>query len=82
MSLTLYCHHCRGKRPLSDFVYGEIPKVPDSLTDPVERDLDRGFMHDNVEGVVVERWFCHGGCHRWITVRRDTRNDTVLSPET
>ena len=81
MSLNLFCPHCRGKRPLSEFVYGEIPRVPDALTDPADRDLDRGFMHDNLEGEVTERWFHHAGCHRWVTVERDSRTDVVVSSQ-
>ena len=79
MSIPLHCPHC-GTRPLEEFLYGEVPVVPDSITDPDARDLDRGFMHENPEGPVTERWFHAFGCRRWLTVRRDTRTDTVLSP--
>lgn len=59
-------------------MYGEIPVVPDSLTDADERDLDRSFMHDNPEGPVTERWFHAKGCRRWATIHRDTRDDQIL----
>ncbi len=80
MSLTIPCPHC-GPRPLEEFLYGEIPVVPDAMTDPDERDLDRAFMRANPEGPATERWFHAYGCRRWLTVRRDTRTDTILDVE-
>lgn len=77
MSIRIDCPNC-GLRPLEEFLYGEIPVVPDSITDAYERDVDRGFMHDNPEGPVVERWFHAYGCRRWTTVERDTRSDEIL----
>jgi sarcosine oxidase delta subunit len=59
-------------------MYGEISAVPESLTDPDQRDLDRSFMHENPEGPVTERWFHAKGCRRWSTIRRDTRDDVIL----
>ena len=76
MSLQIPCEHC-GERPVQEFVYGEIPRVPPSITDVDLRDLDRGFMHENVEGLVVERWFHVFGCRRWVTVKRETSNDEI-----
>jgi sarcosine oxidase delta subunit len=49
------------------------------MTDPGAIDLDRGFFRTNREGEVTERWFHEFGCRRWITVRRDTRTDSVLA---
>ncbi|MCA9973385.1 MAG: sarcosine oxidase subunit delta [Anaerolineales bacterium] len=77
MSIQIPCPHC-GKRPIQEFSYGEIPVVPDDITDPDARDLDRAFMRANPEGPAVERWFHTYGCCRWLTLRRDTRTDTVL----
>ncbi len=77
MSLLIPCPNC-GRRPIEEFLYGEVPVVPESITDPDARDLDRAFMHDNLEGPVIERWFHVQGCRRWTTVRRDTRTDEVL----
>ncbi|MGQ0849125.1 MAG: sarcosine oxidase subunit delta [Actinomycetota bacterium] len=70
--LFLICPHC-GRRPVDEFRYGEIPIVPDWITDPAARDLDRGFMRTNPEGQNTERWFHEYGCRRWFTVTRDTR---------
>jgi sarcosine oxidase subunit delta len=77
MSIEIHCPNC-GHRPIEEFFYGEIPRVPETIADPNERDLDRAFMHDNAEGPVVERWFHAYGCRRWTTVERDTRTDEVL----
>jgi heterotetrameric sarcosine oxidase delta subunit len=71
------CPNC-GVRAIEEFVYGEIPDAPSDLSDPDARDVDRGFMHGNTEGPVTERWFHTFGCRRWITIRRDTRTNTVL----
>lgn len=77
MSMQIPCPHC-GKRPIQEFSYGEIPVVPDDITDPDARDLDRAFMRANPEGPTTERWFHTYGCRRWLTLRRDTRTDDVL----
>lgn len=77
MSLTLPCPNC-GPRPVEEFVYGEIPTVPDSITDADAVDLDRAFMRTNPEGVQTERWFHVFGCRHWLTLKRDTRTDEVV----
>lgn len=77
MSLQLNCPMC-GRRPVEEFIYGEIPVVPDVIVDADARDVDRAFMHSNPEGPLTERWFHVYGCRRWITVRRDTRTDQLL----
>ena len=74
MVLRLACPHC-GPRPVTEWVYAEAPDPPDHLTDPDERDVDRGFMIGNTEGAGQERWFHAGGCRRWHTIRRDTTLD-------
>lgn len=78
MSLQIDCPHC-GRRPVEEFFYGEILQVPDTLTDADARDLDRAFMHDNIEGPVTERWFHAQGCRRWLTLSRDTRSDEIVA---
>ena len=77
--MKIDCSHC-GPRPIEEFLFGEIPVVPDEITDPDARDLDRAFFHDNREGPVVERWFHAYGCRRWTTIERDTRTDEVMGP--
>ncbi len=77
MSIRITCGHC-GTRPLEEYVYGEIFDVPDAISDPLERNLDRAFNHNNFEGPVVEAWFHLYGCRRWIAVNRDTATDRVI----
>ena len=77
MSIRITCPNC-GTRPIQEYIYGEIHNVPDSITDVDARDLDRVFMHDNPEGPTSERWFHAYGCRRWLTLRRDTRDDKIL----
>ncbi len=77
MSLQITCPTC-GRRPIEEFVYGEIPVTPESIVGEDERDLDRAFMRANPEGPQTERWFHLYGCRRWLTVRRDTRTDQTL----
>ncbi|MBL8045514.1 MAG: sarcosine oxidase subunit delta [Anaerolineales bacterium] len=78
MSLNLPCPNC-GPRPVEEFVYGEIPTVPETLTDADAIDLDRAFMRTNPDGVQTERWFHVFGCRRWLTLKRDTRTDEVIT---
>jgi heterotetrameric sarcosine oxidase delta subunit len=75
--LRVGCPHC-GVRAVEEFIYGEVPITPDTLSDPDARDVDRAFMHTNTEGMVTERWFHTAGCRRWITVQRDTRTNEVF----
>ena len=55
--LWLTCPTC-GARPVEEFRFGgELPGVPDRITDPDQRDLDYVWMLDNLDGPSVERWF-------------------------
>lgn len=76
LRLRLPCPHC-GVRAVEEFVYGEIPTPPADLVDPDARDVDRAFMHSNIDGVVTERWFHASGCRRWFTVTRNTRTNDI-----
>ena len=75
--MNLPCPHC-GTRPITEFLYGELTSVPDSITDEDARDVDRAFVRNNPQGVQTERWFHVSGCRRWITLQRDTRTDEVV----
>ncbi len=76
MNIRIVCPHC-GLRPIQEFIYGEIPVVPETITDADARDLDRSFMRANPEGVQTERWFHTYGCRRWLTLKRDTRDNKI-----
>jgi len=77
MALRITCPNC-GSRSVEEWFHGEIFDVPDHITDPDARDLDRAYFHDNAEGPVREAWFHRYGCRRWIVVTRDTRTDTII----
>ena len=77
MSINIPCPHC-GLRPVEEFVYGEIPVVPEEIMGDDARDLDRAFMLNNPEGVQTEAWFHSYGCRRWLKLRRDTRTDEIV----
>ncbi len=69
MSLLVPCPTC-GDRPFTEFAFGgELRDVraPDEATD-----FARVYLRENAAGVQAERWFHQLGCHRWVTVRRDT----------
>lgn len=70
MTRRVPCRVC-GLRPVEEFLYGEAPDVPDSITDPDRRDLDRVFMRSNPTGEAAEAWFHAGGCRRWSYLARD-----------
>ena len=75
MSLRIPCPTC-GERAIEEWVHGTIPVVPDGITDPDARDVDRGYMRTNEHGLVREAWFHLYGCRRWVTLWRDTTTDT------
>ena len=81
MSLKVVCPNC-GTRPIEEFAYGEIPVVPDSITDADEWDVDRGFMLNNPEGIQREAWFHEYGCRRWTYLYRDTVTDQFIEEPT
>lgn len=70
MSLRVPCRVC-GLRSVEEFVYGEVPQVPDTITDPDQRDLDRVYMRTNPAAPTPEAWFHALGCRRWTYLRRD-----------
>lgn len=76
--LLIPCPNC-GLRPVEEYRFGgELPTVPDNITDPDDRNVDYVWFFDNIEGPSTERWFHDAGCRRWLTLRRDTRTDTVI----
>lgn len=70
MALFVPCALC-GPRPVEEFLYGEVISVPESITDPEARDVDRVFMRNNPEGAAPEGWFHSAGCRRWTYTSRD-----------
>ena len=77
MSLQIPCKFC-GRRPVEEFVFGEIPRVPDNVVDTDDHDLHRGFFHHNTEGEQTEAWFHVYGCRRWSYLTRNTVEDRIV----
>lgn len=77
MALWIPCARC-GPRPVEEFLYGEVPTVPDTIADPEARDVDRVFMRNNPDGPAREAWFHTMGCRRWSYLTRDRSTDTWL----
>lgn len=80
MSIRIACPHC-GSRALEEYVYGEVFDVPADIVTDEQREIDRSFMHNNMEGPVREAWFHLYGCRRWVYVVRDTTTDELLEVE-
>ena len=79
--LQIPCPTC-GPRSVEEFRFGgEFPSVPDSVSDPDARNVDYVWFFNNTNGPSTERWFHDAGCRRWLTLRRDTRTDTVIDRE-
>lgn len=77
MSLRVPCPNC-GPRSVEEFLYGEVPQVPDEIADPAARDLDRVYMRSNPTGPAPEAWFHAFGCRRWTYLTRDRTTDEWL----
>lgn len=77
MALSVPCTFC-GSRPVEEFLYAEVPEVPDDITDPDARDVDRVFMKANRDGPSPEAWFHTLGCRRWSYLTRDRSTDRWL----
>ena len=76
--LWITCPTC-GARPVEEYRFGgELPSVPERVTDPDARDVDYVWFYDNPDGLTIERWFHIAGCRRWLTVRRDTHTDVIV----
>lgn len=77
MALLIPCQHC-GPRSVEEFMYAEVPQVPEGITEPDARDVDRVFMKANPDGPAPEAWFHVFGCRRWSYLTRDRATDTWL----
>ena len=75
----LSCPRC-GPRSVEEFAFGgEMPRIPDEVTDPAERNIHRVWLYDNPDGPTIERWFHAAGCRRWFTLHRDTHTDRPIT---
>jgi heterotetrameric sarcosine oxidase delta subunit len=76
MGFKLDCPTC-GSRSYHEFWFGgELrPWDPDSSD---EEDYRNNWLRTNVAGLQEERWFHFAGCRRWLTLERDTRDNTIV----
>ena len=76
MGFDLDCPNC-GRRPYEEFWFGgELRPIDPDSTD--EEDYSTTWLRTNAAGPQEERWFHYGGCRRWTTVVRDTRDNTII----
>jgi heterotetrameric sarcosine oxidase delta subunit len=79
MALRITCPNC-GSRPFTEFwcggEVGDAAPAPGAPVDP-QADFARIWLRRNATGPQTERWFHHAGCRRWLTLSRDTRDNTI-----
>jgi heterotetrameric sarcosine oxidase delta subunit len=76
MGFKIQCPHC-GPRAYHEFSFGG--EIRPFETDRNEQaDYSAVWLRDNVAGAQSERWFHFAGCRRWLTVRRNTSDNTIL----
>jgi heterotetrameric sarcosine oxidase delta subunit len=74
MGFMLNCPNC-GERSYHEFHFGgELRLFDPDLTD--QEDYDNTWLRTNAAGLQRERWFHWAGCRRWLTVERDTRDNS------
>lgn len=75
MGLRLECPNC-GLRTYQEFWYGgEVRTRGKDASE--EDDYQTTWLRANIAGVQIERWFHYAGCRRWLTIKRDTRDNSV-----
>jgi heterotetrameric sarcosine oxidase delta subunit len=79
MGFKLDCPNC-GPRTYEEFWFGgELRPHDPSATD--EDDYRATWLRVNAAGPQRERWFHYAGCRRWMTVARDTRDNSISQAE-
>jgi heterotetrameric sarcosine oxidase delta subunit len=80
MGFKIDCPTC-GLRSYHEFWHGgELRAWKDDRG--AEEDYETVWLRENVAGPQLERWFHYAGCHRWLTIRHDTRTNEVTVVET
>jgi heterotetrameric sarcosine oxidase delta subunit len=78
MGFRIDCPNC-GSRPYNEFWFGgELRPHDPGFTD--EEDYRNTWLRANPAGAQEERWFHYAGCRRWVTLERDTRDNTITKP--
>jgi heterotetrameric sarcosine oxidase delta subunit len=80
MGFRIECPNC-GSRPYHEFWFGgELRPWNPACSD--DEDYRTTWLRANAAGPQEERWFHFAGCRRWLTLGRDTRDNTISSLET
>lgn len=61
---------------------GESVPFPGAARETLQENYERVWLRSNVSGIQLERWFHLAGCHRWITVERDTLTNDIVGERT
>jgi heterotetrameric sarcosine oxidase delta subunit len=75
MGFLIDCPNC-GRRSYHEFSFGGELR-PHDPTMNVEEDHRNTWLRVNAAGPQMERWFHFAGCRRWVTLERDTRDNTI-----
>jgi heterotetrameric sarcosine oxidase delta subunit len=75
MGFQIDCPNC-GRRSYHEFWFGgELRLHNPAMT--LEEDYRNTWLRTNAAGPQVERWFHFAGCRRWVTLERDTCDNTI-----
>jgi heterotetrameric sarcosine oxidase delta subunit len=76
MGFRLDCPNC-GSRSYHEFSFGgELRPWDPEFTE--DEDYRNQWLRLNTAGLQQERWFHFAGCRRWLTLERDTRDNTIV----
>jgi heterotetrameric sarcosine oxidase delta subunit len=75
MGFEIDCPNC-GPRSYHEFWFGgELRGYDPEHTE--DEDYRNTWLRANLAGPQQERWFHYAGCRRWLTLERDTRDNSM-----
>jgi len=78
MGFKIDCPNC-GTRSYHEYWFGgELRAHDPSMSE--DEDYRNTWLRTNAAGPQTERWFHFAGCRRWVTLERDTRDNSVTIP--
>ena len=79
MGFYVTCPTC-GPRSYHEYWFGgEVRERSMSSAD--EADYRAVWLRENAAGLQRERWFHYAGCRRWLTLQRDTQDNSIARDE-